>query len=302
MKCFKRVWPWALVALGWLMPCPASGQAMMKTGQVDVFMGVDFHYRDIYYNKVYEVLVNLTPGVKWDMGHGWLMSAQALVPVINDYGDRYKRIRMNHAVLAKEMYTKDGRWLLKVSGGLFSQERYGLDLKGMYIVNDWMALEAQAGLTGLCSMLAGWEASTPEKLTGLAGADFYLKRWNTELRLRGGKYVFDDLGGEVEVMRHFRHCTVGMYGTWNDRTQYNGGFKVVMMLPPYSRKRRKVNLRPATNFRLTYNVEAEQYTNKMYTTDPEENERERWFKRDRLKWGANLMAPDYIIKDKEVRP
>jgi len=34
----------------------------------------------------------------------------------------------------------------------------------------------------------------------------------------------------------------------------------------------------------------------MYTTDPEENEREGWFNRERLDWGANRMAPDFIIK------
>ena len=33
-------------------------------GQVDFFMGVDFNYRDITYDKLYEFLINLTPGVK----------------------------------------------------------------------------------------------------------------------------------------------------------------------------------------------------------------------------------------------
>ena len=300
MHLFRLFLLLSLLTVCSLLPQRAMGQTMMKAGQVDVFMGVDFNYRDIFYDKVYDFLIYLTPGVKWYMGKGWMAAAQVLVPVVNDYGDYYKRVRLNMAVLSKEMRTADKRWWLKVSGGLFDEERYGLDLKGAYIVNSWMALEAQAGLTGRCSMADGWTASTPERLTGLVGADFYLKPWNTELRVRGGRFVYEDVGGQAELMRHFRHCTVGLYGEYSDKAQWNGGFKVVMMVPPYSRKRRRVNFRPATNFRLTYNVEAEAYSNKMYMTDPEENERERWFRRDEFKWGANLMEPDFNIKDKEA--
>lgn len=35
----------------------------------------------------------------------------------------------------------------------------------------------------------------------------------------------------------------------------------------------------------------------MYTTDPEENEREGWFDRERLNWGANRMTPDFVVKE-----
>ena len=69
------------------------------------------------------------------------------------------------------------------------------------------------------------------------------------------------------------------------------------MIPPYRRKHRKVNIRPASNFRLTYNIQADMYANKMYNTDPEENEREGWFDRERLFWGSNTMAPDFRTKE-----
>lgn len=161
---------------------PSGGSA----GQIDLFMGLDFNYRDLYFNgRVYDFLINLTPGIKWEMGRGWQTAAQALVPLYNDYGDRYKKIRLSMAVLAKEMCF-NSRGFLKVSGGLFGQERYGLDLKGLYIVNNWLALEAQAGWTGFCFMAVDWEASTPERWTVLGGVDIYLNRWNTQFRARGG--------------------------------------------------------------------------------------------------------------------
>ena len=78
----------------------------------------------------------------------------------------------------------------------------------------------------------------------------------------------------------------------------NFGFKVVMMIPPYKRSNRRVRFRPASNFRLTYNQEADAYAGKMYTTDPEENEREGWFDRSRSDWGANGMTPDFTVWQK----
>ena len=40
-----------------------------------------------------------------------------------------------------------------------------------------------------------------------------------------------------------------------------------------------------------------QYTNRMYRTDPEENERDGWFSRDFLQWGSHTMEPDFIITE-----
>ena len=278
-----------------------KAQPAIPAGQVDIFMGVDFNYRDLLHNgRVYDLLINLTPGIKWNMGKGWQAAAQAFIPVYNDYGDRYKKVRLTMAVLSKEMSFRS-RWYLKASGGLFGSERYGLDLKGMYVATDWLALEVQAGWTGYCSMAAGWEASLPKRLTALAGADFYLSKWNTQFRVRGGRFVYEDYGVVAEAMRHFRHCTVGVYGEYSSEGGKNAGFKVVMMIPPYKRHRRKVNFRPASNFRLTYSLEGDAYANKMYATDPEENEREGWFDREALKWGSNTMEADFENEERRMK-
>ena len=124
-----------------------NAQPLVRSGEVDVFVGVDLNYRDIFLSKPYELLINLTPGVKWNLGRQWQVAAQALLPVYNDYGDYYKRVRLNLAVLSKEWYFGE-KLFLKGSGGLFSHERYGLDAKLFYTVNPWLALEAQAGWTG----------------------------------------------------------------------------------------------------------------------------------------------------------
>ena len=249
---------------------------------------------------MYDVLVNLTPGVKWHIGDRWQLAGQAIVPVYNDYGDRYKKVRLNLAVLSKE-WSWNGSQFLKVSGGLFGRERYGLDAKWMYPVNRWLALDAQVGLTGFCSMAVDWECSKMKRVTGQIGMNVYLEKVNTELRLHGGRYLYEDYGVMAEAMRHFKHCTVGVYAQYSNKGKEDGGFKVVMMIPPYKRKARKVMVRPASNFRLTYDIHGLPYAAKMYTTDPEENEREGNFDRNLLQWGANRMATDFTIKKRGRR-
>lgn len=297
----KKILYGILATVLWIAARPALyAQPAIPAGQVDIFMGVDFNYRDIWWRRLYDLLINLTPGVKWNMGRGWQVAAGALVPVYNDYGERYKRIRLDLLVLSKEMGFSD-RLCMKISGGWFSGERYGMDLKGMWAIAPWLALEAQTGFTGHCSMAAGWEASKPGRWTGLLGPAFYLHPYDTEIRIRGGRYVYEDHGGSLEGMRHFTHCTVGLYGQYSNRGGSNAGFKVIVMLPPYKRRRHKVNFRPASNFRLTYNKEADAYANRMYLTDPEENEREGWFDPDRCRWGRNLTQRDFTEKKKGAR-
>lgn len=289
---------WAIMLL-LLPPMTILAQRTSDT-KVEIFAGAELHYRDIFYTKMYDVLVNLTPGVKWHIGDHWQLAGQVIVPVYNDYGDRYKKVRLNMAVLSKE-WAWNGKQFLKVSGGLFGRERYGLDAKWVYPVNRWLALDAQVGVTGFCSMAVDWECSKMKRVTGQAGMNVYLEKVNTEFRLHGGRYLYEDYGVMAEAMRHFKHCTVGVYAQYSNKAKEDGGFKVVMMIPPYKRKAHRVMVRPASNFRLTYDIQGLPHAVKMYTTDPEENEREGHFDRKRLHWGANRMAPDFTIKEGGVQ-
>lgn len=290
----------SLVLLSVALSCLCSGVAVhaqsQPTGTVSIFAGVDFNYRDIYFNnRVFDVLLNLTPGVRWEMGKRWQIAGQVIVPVINQYGAHYRRVRLNMAVLSKQLAVGN-RWKMKFSGGLFGSERYGLDWKSMFVVNGWFALSADVALTGNCSMATGWTATTMKRLTYQAGPEFYLERWNTQFIVRGGRYLFGDYGGVAEAFRHFKHASVGFYASYSNRWKKDLGFKVVVMLPPYKRTVHKVMFRPADDFRLTYSMEASEYANRGFFTDPEQNERSGWFDRDLIPWGTDKMAPDFVYR------
>lgn len=155
---------WILpLCLSALFVCTGRAQSAENT-RVDVFMGAELHYRDIFHNKVYEVLVNLTPGVKWYMGNRWQLAGQVIVPVYNDYGDRYKKVRLNMAVLSKE-WDWHRKLFLKVSGGLFAMERYGLaclgrtgGMDGFLFHGGRMGMQSDGAFDGSCrgTCLSEW--------------------------------------------------------------------------------------------------------------------------------------------------
>lgn len=302
----KNVPMLALLLLAMLVVPQEKSAAQRPTMSLDIFSGVEFGFRDIHYMSQYDIFISLTPAFKWNFGNHWQVAGQLYVDVINQYNDpnydwRYisNRNILHFSLLDISKEFKLGWLHCKASAGFFSEARYGVDLKMFLPVADWFAFEAQAGLTGRYSTVGGWGISPMGRFAGTLGGDIYLARSNTQLRGVVGSYLYRDLGAEVEAIRHFRHSSVSLYANWNNKDAFDGGFRVVVMLPPYHRKQRIVNIRPASNFRLPYTIMCHEWTNRMYYTDPEQNERDGWFSRDFLDWGSHTMEPDFIISPKE---
>lgn len=290
-----------LVAVVLSVPFYAKSQS--RPGDVDIFMGAELKYRDVFFNgRVFDFVVNLTPGVKWNMGHDWELGAQVLVPIINQFGNSYGDVRVGVASVAKQIGVGN-RWRFKFSGGQFTYNRYGLDVKTMFIANKWLAFQGEVGMTGYCffAFSDSWSASTPERLTFLAGPQFWIAPWTTQINVRGGRYVYGDYGVEIEAMRHFKHTTVGLFASYSSEAKENAGFRITVMLPPYKSKRRKVNFRPASNFQIDYRNDGSPYSTRQYSTDPEQNARQGWFSRDINPWGPDTMAPDFTYTDGDDR-
>ena len=251
----------------------AVGIPEASAQKIDVFLGADLNYRRLFFNdRVYDLLIYVNPGIKADLGKNWQIAAQALVPVVNQYGDFYGRVRPGVCTVSKELLLKGSA--LKFSAGLFSAGRYGFDARWLYPVNEWFAVESQLGFTGYHSLEQQWKFSAVDRLTGNVKARFFIKKASSEFRIAAGRYIYEDWGGQVEFYSHFRFTSVGLFAQYSNKAAWSAGAKVVFMLPfQNGLKTGKFTFRPASNFRLTYDIMAQNYGLKNYTTDPEENER-----------------------------
>lgn len=268
---------------------------------IDFFTGVNFSFSDMNFESQYDVLLHLTPGFKWNFGHHWQLSGQVMIPIVNTFGDSYKFVKIGAFNVSKELCIS--KLYLKATVGVFDMYRYGADLKAFLPLCDWFAFEGQMGYVGRMYYYYKFYINEPNTFVWTVGGDIYLPRWNTQFRGTIGRYLYKDYGCEAEVMRHFNHTTVSLYGRWSSEYGLDGGFRFVITLPPYHRKHRYVNLRLASNYRMSYSVMGNTISNCMYHTDPEENERHGWFSRDLLQWGSHTMAPDFIITNaSDVKP
>lgn len=251
----------------------ATGGQNVSAQSVDLFLGADLNYRRFFFNeRLYDLLIYVNPGMKVNFGKDWQIAAQALIPVVNQYGDFYNRVRPGVCTVSKEILLKGNA--LKFSAGIFSAGRYGIDARWLYPVNDWFAVESQLGFTGYHSMEQKWKFSAMDRLTGNVKARFFLRKASSEIRISAGRYIYEDFGGQFEFYSHFRFTSVGLFAQYSTKSEWGAGAKIVFMLPfQNGLKAGKFTFRPASNFRLTYDVMADSYGLKNYTTDPEENER-----------------------------
>ena len=273
-------------------------------GQLELFCGLDLGYADTNWLRLYDVQLNATPGVKWHLGNDWMVAVQGIIPVVSDgytfRDEHYKYWRGNMAVLTKQLHFNEIGQHARLSAGWFSKERYGIDAQWAWPVSDWLLLQVQGGLTAHWMLGADLDGNHETdlgkkfELTGVASANVYLQPWDIEVRASGGRYVNNDYGTQIDVMRHFSHCTLLMYAQLRlghmiesqfEKYTYktNGGFKVIVMLPPYKKSDSRFVARVASNFRLTNDVRSDGLSMKMYATDPEENERENLIDVD---WGV----------------
>lgn len=282
-------------------------QARTAAGQLELFCGATLGYADTNWLRLYDVQINATPGLRWHLDHDWTIAAQGLIPVVSDgytYSDKINKYwRVNMATVSRQLHFSSTNLHAKLTAGLFDRQRYGVDIKMAWPVSDWLLLNACAGLTSSWIMGTDFRGSYDVdfyggcKLTGIVGADVFLRPQCIEFRLSGGRYVDGDYGSQLDVMRHFSHCTLLAYaqlrigelqtGKYDKSYRTNGGFKIIWMLPPYKKSQARFVVRPASNFRLTYSALADGQSMQSYCVDPEENEREHPVDVD---WGLRKEA------------
>ena len=281
-----------------LMLVALTGHAQAPKGQVELFCGAEMSYAKVSGARLYDVLVRLTPGVKWHMGNDWMLAGQTYVPVVNDgYKDRYSMLRLNMTTISKELHFPSTRQHLKLSAGLFGLERGGFDLRWHYPVNDWLMFMAQAGITSHWALGYKFDGQKESdfggdwKFTGLIGVNVWVQKLGTEVRLSGGRYIDDMYGMELSLNHHFKYATVSAYlqyhevakGVHNMNKEWNlffigehrqsVGVRLTFLLPPYKQSKRKVVIRPASIISFEWFAQQDEEIQNMYKTDPEENER-----------------------------
>lgn len=246
-------------------------------GKVDIVIYPQVSLKNLIINQVYQSLWQLNPALEVSLWPGMKFSYQMTLPIYNDgYGSLASRVHPGMITLSQRFRDP---WHLNVTGklsaGVFSGNRYGAALEMMYYFpNERFSLDVQLGVLANCY----WEGfkfhySRDMYFRWNVAANYYCPPLGTQFTLRLQKFLLGDVGLKYEMIRHFRHCSTGLYAEKARSAQLNVGFRFQIALPPYNQKRRGYipRVRTSGQMGMSYNANNEQYYYKEFRTEASDN-------------------------------
>ena len=266
---------------------PMQNDSFLKT-DITVYPVVSLI--NLIITQVYQSLWELKPALEVNLWPGARFSYQLVVPVFTDFFEsRYHYVHPGMITLSQRFRDP---WHLNILGkltvGQFSGNRYGAALEAAYwFPNERFWVDTQLGLVSTGYYVGFrwrylWE---PQFVWNVAG-NYYNAALGTQFTLRAQRFLFGDYGLKFEMIKHFRHCSVGFYaerGLLFDETgalrpksaqpHTNGGFRIHVSLPPYRARRHgyvpRITTSGQTNF--DYNANNEQYFYKEFRSEAADN-------------------------------
>ena len=243
--------------------------------KVDIVVYPELSLKNLVITQVYQVLFNISPAIEVSLWKGMKLTAQVVFPVYNDgYGTRAGKIHPGFLTIQQSVRLPYNIWGT-LTLGMFNAGRYGGDLHLFHpFKNERFSIEGRIGLTSTYY----WDKfelvyGTKKRLTWNIGGSFYWPRYNIQMSAKLEQFLLGERGVRVDIIRHFRYCSVGFYAMKADGIRANGGFRFQVALPPYRYKRCGYipKVTPSKNMGLAYNAGNEQYYYKSFRSNPGEN-------------------------------
>ncbi len=243
--------------------------------KVDIVVYPELSLKNLVITQVYQVLFNISPAIEVSLWKGMKLTAQVVFPVYNDgYGTRAGKIHPGFLTIQQSARLPYNIWGT-LTLGMFNAGRYGGDLHLFHpFKNERFSIEGRIGLTSTYY----WDKfelvyGTKKRLTWNIGGSFYWPRYNIQMSAKLEQFLLGERGVRVDMIRHFRYCSVGFYAMKADGIRANGGFRFQVALPPYRYKRCGYipKVTPSKNMGLAYNAGNEQYYYKSFRSNPGEN-------------------------------
>lgn len=260
-------------------------------GKIDLVVYPQVSLMNLIINQVYQSLFTINPSVEVSLWPGSKLTYQLVIPIFTDFfEDRYYKVHPGFITFSQRFRDP---WHLNIQGkftiGTFSANRYGAALEAWYYFpNERFSVDAQFGLLAL-SYFEGfiWKHAVnldDWKFLFSVGANYYNAALKTQFSLHASRFIQGDYGLKFEMIRHFRHCSIGFYLEkggemyanrfgFENIAKTNGGFRFQIALPPYRMKRHGYIPRVTTSGQmgLGYNANNEQYFYKEYKTEASDN-------------------------------
>ena len=269
--------------------------------KVDIMIYPQVALQNLIINQVYQSTWNLSPAIHVDLWPGARLTYQLVLPVFSDMHISKDYYLIHPGFISLSQRFRDP-WHLNIQGkvtvGQFSNDTAGIALETSYVFpNERFSVDAQLGVITTLAHFEGfiWKHAIEPIFRFNVGANYYNAALKTQFSLRAINFIRGDYGFKFEMVRHFRHCSIGFYAikghhippgipwTWHNMThsdaqggyvtKTNGGFRFQIALPPYKMKRHGYIPRITTSGQIgmAYNANNEQRYYYEYRTEVDDN-------------------------------
>ncbi len=234
-------------------------------------------------DHLFDYSVRIAPAFAATLWKGARLTLQPIFPIVNNLSDissnnHQRYIQIGNANLSQQiMSTK--HWHLSAAAGFFFEGRLGFQAEAEYHLMRNLDLSINGGYTADANYTKQQGFGVVRESGGfnfMAKADYYEPNTKLQIELQGGRFIYGDYGGRLDVTRHFGEYAIGVYGILTGG-EHNAGFHFAVPLGGKRQKRDTfIRLRLPEYFAWEYSmVSYFKYWNermgRRYVTQPDEN-------------------------------
>ena len=231
--------------------------------------------------------INAVPELQTSWFKGMHANAEVIVPVVNEFGPRGDNVRPGVLAL-NQVYRFSGNTFVSASAGIFTQDRYGLDVEAeKYAWNGNLSYGFNAGFSSMLffERMASIVYSDKFALTGSVHCNYRVSQYDLTLGVMAGKFLGGDKSLRFDMKREFGEFEIGFFGIHAFGGITNGGINIT--IPLYPSKYRNpgvVRVRSREDFTMSYlaKTNADQLIGLRYNT------------LNRLEYFDKKLNPDFI--------
>ncbi len=245
----------------------AVPRANASTWKLDLVIHPQFNAEFASYNDPVAPQINLAPALNTSLWKGMSLVAQLIIPLYNELGKEGDYARPG-LLAANQTLRLPRNIFVSASLGYFTQNRYGIDVEAQkYFLNGKAAFGANWGYTGHAAYFKGvWSYSPLEHQTMMLSSEFRLPHIDLSLRAAYGKFLYQDTGWRVDLVRQFREVDFGFF-ILRSEAEMNTGFHFsIPIFPPKHLRARIIRIRTAEYFPWEYRYKGFPESGVLYDT------------------------------------
>ncbi len=251
-----------------------------STGKIDVTVVPMMTLVNNKLDHLFDYTIRIAPAIATTLWKGARFTVQPIFPILyyTEENDTKRFIQIGQANLSQQILSTR-RWQLSSAAGFFYEGRFGIQAKVGFHACRNLDFYLDGGFTGEANYTKknGFGVvRNSSQLNYMLRADYYEPYSKLQIELQGGRFLYGDYGGRLDITRHFGEYAIGVYGILTGG-EHNAGFHFAIPLGGKRQKRNAfVRVRLPEYYSMEYGMQSyykywQERMGERYTTQPDAN-------------------------------